>query len=125
MERVVEKYPEETEASMFFAVASLAVSAQSKNTNTEVMKDIGNSLQSLEKYPLDNEHLTPLHYAAQNGHIDVVKFLIGGMENKQFQRLIFIISHHLALPYKHFFSERCPSFSFSKKFDRTLLHGLV
>ena len=49
MEKVVKKYPKETEASMFFAVASLAVSAQSKNTNTKVMKNIGNHLQSLEK----------------------------------------------------------------------------
>ena len=36
-----------------------------------------------------------------------------------------MISHRWALPCKHFFSELCLSFSFSKEFDRILLHGLA
>ena len=60
MKNVLEKYPEESEASLFFSVASLAVSAQSKNTNAEVEKNIKKRLQSLEKrFPT---HSGLLHY---------------------------------------------------------------
>lgn len=70
MKNLSEKYPKESEASLFFAAASLAVSAQSKNTNAEVEKNIIKRLQSLEEsFPT---HSGILHFI--NHIFDTPKF---------------------------------------------------